>query len=320
MSETVETGSDTGQAPQSAINGAAGEVLGAAESGQADTTPAEQTVETAPPAEPSAEPANDWIARFEGEDLGWLQNRGLQGKTVEEALDNLVAGQRNAEKRLGVPQDRLVVLPADPTSEGAMNSVWDSLGRPEDAAGYELDGGDTELTKTFASDLAGAFHQAGLTKDQGQAVEGFLSKFLGEQYDSEQSTTRAQRAASYQSLQDEWGDTFDLNVALAKEAVSAAGATKEEIEALVEAFGENGDAKVIKFFNRLGQKRGVETSFVSGDNTLLGLGATTPEAARAKMQEMKADPKLAKELLANNSENATVKQYRALAALAAKRA
>ena len=309
MSETL-LGSGDAPAPQGEPGAPSGE----------NPTPAPENPATPAPA-PEATPAVDgsWISQFQGEDLGWLQNRGLQGKSAEEALNNLVNAQRNAEKRLGVPADRLITLPQDPTSEGAMDPVWNALGRPEEAAGYELDPGDTALTQSFAETLSGTFHGAGLSKEQGEAVYAAVEKFLGDQYDADQEQTQTERAAGIQGLQDKWGDTFELNIALAKEAAQASGASKEEIDALAEAFGENGDAKVIEFFNRLGQKRGVETSFISGDNTLLGLGATTPEAARARIQEMKADAKIAKDILGNNPDNVNVKKYRALLTLAAKK-
>lgn len=266
---------------------------------------------------------SDWLKGFEGEDLGWIQNRGLQGKSADEAFKNLVTGFRNAEKRLGVPSDRLLQLPADKLAEGAMDSVWEALGRPKDAAGYELDAGDTDLTKSFSEALGETFFKAGLTKDQAQAVEGALEEFFGNEHTKSEEGAAVTQQAALQALKDEWGgeDAFNINLSIAKEAVKALGATKEEIEALESAFGEKGNAAVIRFFNRAGQKRGVETPYIAGDGSLLGLGATTPEAARAKMNEMKSDPKIAPLIRDSHlhPDNAEVKRYRALAALAAKK-
>ena len=316
MSETNLTGSGE-PAPQSGGDAGAGSIL--SENPAPTSAPADQAP-TSAPADPAPAPqaADGWISGFEGEDLGWLQNRGLQGKSTEEAIKNLVSAQRNAEKRLGVPSERLLTLPEDATSEGAMDSVWDALGRPQEPAGYELDRGDTDLTGSFADTLGATFHENGVTVEQAKAIEKTLETFFGD-YSTQTSEADAEsQRAALNGLVEEWGgeDNFNINVAIAKDAVRAAGATVEEIDALESAFGENGNAAVIRFFNRLGQKRGVETDFIAGDGSFAGLGATTPEAARAKMTEMKADSDIAKAIIENNPENKHVKRYRNLAALA----
>lgn len=294
---------------------------------QADPAPA-PAADPAPAPAPAADPAPtlapaapEWISKFEGEDLGWLQNRGLHGKTAEEALGNLVNAQRSAEKRFGVPADRLLTLPADATSEGAMDHIYDALGRPKEAAGYEIDAGDTEATAAFAATLADQFHASGLSKDQGEAVVGALEDFFGAEFDKSEATTQEARAANMTALKEEWGGegNFDLNINLAREAVKQAGATEAEIDALSAAFSpETGDADVIRFFNRIGQKLGGEAPFIGGANADLGIGATTPEAAAAKIAEMKSDPKFAIAMKENNPDNPLVKQFRALNVLRAK--
>lgn len=291
---------------------------------QAEPAPA-PAAEPAPAPAPTAEPAPtppgtapDWISKYEGEDLGYLQNRGLQGKTADEAIANLLNGQRNAEKRLGVPADRLLTLPADATSEGAMDPIYDALGRPKEAAGYEIDAGDTEATKAFAETLANQFYASGLSKDQGEAVVSAMEDFFGAELDKSEASTQEARAANMTKLQEEWGGegNFELNLNLAKEAVKQAGATEAEIDALSAAFSpETGDADVIRFFNRIGQKLGGETPFIGGAAADLGIGATTPEAAASKIAEMKSDPKFAQALKENNPDNPLVKQYRALTIL-----
>ena len=315
------TGSGDGQAPQSGGGASAGDILGGAENNGQTTAGGDTGNQTSVNEGGQQTQQNaDWISGFEGEDLGWLQNRGLQGKPVDEALKNLVGAQRSAEKRFGVPTDRLLTMPADPSSEGAMDTIWKALGRPDEAAGYEIDRGDSDLTGRFADRLGETFHKAGLSRDQGKAVEKLLDDFFTEQFETDTAADNEAKQVAINALKDKWGgeDQFSVNIAIAKEAVKAAGATTEEIAALEDAFGDNGNAKVIEFFNRLGQKRGVETPFVDGDGSFAGLGATTPEAARAKMNEMKSDPEISKFLLENNPDNEHVKRYRGLRDLAAR--
>ena len=124
------------------------------------------------------------------------------------------------------------------------------------------------------------------------------------------------------ALRDEWGETlYDLNVNIAKEAAAASGASEELIAKLAMAFDpDKGDALVIKFFNQIGQKRGLETPFVSGDGQVLGLGATTPEAAKARITELKSDPEWVAKFNTqkHNSDSPIMKEYRGLISLAAK--
>jgi hypothetical protein len=317
MSETLLDGSGEGTAPPSGGEGAgSGNTEGQQQEGQKQEGQQQEGQQQQPA------PA-DWMAKYQGEDLGWLQNRGLTGKSADEAIRNLYDGQRHAEKRLGVPADRLLALPQDASSEGAMDPVWDALGRPKDAAGYEIDPGDTTETQAFAEVLGNQFHAAGLTKDQGEAVVAAMEDFFGAEFDKSEASTQEARAANLAKLKEEWGGdeagNFDLNIQLAKEAAKQTGATEAEINALSAAFSEEtGDADVIRFFNRIGQKLGGEDPFISGASVDLGIGATTPEAAAAKISEMKTDPKFAAALKENNPDNPLVKQYRALLTLRAR--
>lgn len=319
MSETL-LGSDNpapqgdGASPQNPTETKAAEATAnpTQEAAKADPTPEAKTAPTA---------NTDWSTGFEGEDLGWLQNRGIAGLGIDEAFKKVFETARNAEKRLGVPSDQLLRLPADPTSEGAMDPVWNALGRPEEAGGYELEAGDSEVSQAFTGLLSETFHKAGLTKDQASAVYSAMENFFLSEQEKETTAITDARALGLADLKKEWGDDlFDFNVNLAREAVKAVGATKEEIDALTEAFGENGDARVIRLFNRIGQKRGQEDGFVTGDAGIAGLGATTPEAAKQRIEELKADPEWRTKFRQqqHNPDSELMKNYRQLTALAAR--
>lgn len=313
MSETL-LGSGEGSAPQGGQEGGQGEQTGQ-DAGQQQQGQQQQG---------SQGGQSEWHAKFEGDDLGWLQNRGLVGKPAEEALANLVKGFRAAESRLGVPSDRLLKLPADRKAEGAMADVYKALGMPDDPKeyGFTAEDGD-ELAASFNDTVSKAFHGAGLNKEQAEIVYSAVEQFIENTAKTDLETAQENRAAEMEALKAEWGgeDNFRMNVLLAKEAVKALGATKEEIDALEAAFGEDGSSQVIKFFNRIGQKRGAEDKFFDGGSAFEGLGAFTPEAARAKMQEMKADEQFRKEMLHvenGGAASAAVNRYRKLAALASK--
>lgn len=315
------TGSGEGQAPQS--DGSAGDILNVTpvmkEGGEADIAPQGDAPKAEGGETPKAEGGDSWASKFEGEDLGWLQNRGVHDKTPEEALANLVKGFRNAEKRLGVPADRLIQLPSDPTSEGAMDDVHKALGRPDDASGYEItpEEGD-ERSEGFVSAFTETAHSLGLSKDQAEGVYASLDKYFEDNFAKEEEASATERKAAWEGLKEEWGDTYNYNVQLAKEFAQKVNAPADLVNILGDAAGDAGHVKIIKFFNQLAQQSGVEAPFDIGDDSLIGLGATTPEAAQQRISEMKADPKIRQLLIANNPDNAEVKRYNRLVALAAR--
>src|SRR4051812_33433335 len=52
-------------------------------------------------------------------------------------MSTAIQSHRNLEKLVGVPADKLLRLPTDDSPE-AWNAIYDKLGRPKDAAGYNL--------------------------------------------------------------------------------------------------------------------------------------------------------------------------------------
>lgn len=280
--------------------------------------PAPQPTPTPAPA-PAAPPS--WHSSLSDEDRGWVENRGLHNKSLDDAARELLKTARNAESKFGIPPDRVLKLPADMNDPSAMSEIYSRLGRPESAKDYGFEGdGEDALTDGFVNKLADTFYDAGLSSAQAKALFSTIDREVTAIYEAQQAAAEEARAADLANLQREWGDTFALNHALAKEAVKATGATQEEIDALETALGSS--AAVVKFFNRIGQKRGSEAAFVTGEKGDQ-FGATTPEAARAKIAEHKADPEWVKQFNAaqqqadHGASSRIVKEYRKLVAIAA---
>ena len=298
-------GSGAEPAPQ------ASDVLG----GPGNTSPATPSAD--PASQPAADPApvqDHWTktAGIEGEDLGWLQNRGVDKKDLNGAFAEVLKTARNAEKRLGAPADELLRLPKDMSDSEAMASVYDRLGRPATAEDYNLEAGEDQASIDFTNHFAAKAHEYGLTAKQAEAMYEDLDNYFTEFHEAQEETSTTEAAAAYEGLKSEWGETFDYNIALAKEAAAATGANQEEIDALQSALGSS--AEVLKFFNRLAQGR-AESIFKGGDLPLAASGTTTPEGAKARIEELKADPAWAKKLLNNDAD--VTRQYKSLVRLAA---
>jgi hypothetical protein len=275
----------------------------------------------APAPAPAPQPAA-WHASFDDETRGWLENRGLHQKQQNEALTALVSTARNAEKKFGVPADRLLQLPAVLEAEGALDPIYDRLGRPKTPEEYRLAAPDANdaIGAKFANDMATTFHKAGLSAQQAQAVFNQIDSFVTGVYETETTSSESRRNAEMAALQAEWGDLFAVNKIWAQEAVKAIGATEEEINALATAL--DSDAKVVRFFAKLGQKRGGEAPFVSSNNPAIKYAATTPEAAKSRILELKQDPVLGAQLREamqkGHDEAPIMKEYRALTSVASR--
>lgn len=262
-----------------------------------------------------------WHSGYDDETRGWLENRGLHQKKSDEALAELVKTARSAEKKFGVPQDRLLTLPANFDEEGVLEPIYDRLGRPKtfDEYGIKIEG-DDELGADFAKKFSERAHKAGLSTAQAKDLFKFIDETTTAIFEKDTGAAETQRAAEMVALEQEWGDSAAMNKLIAQEAAKATGADKEEIEALTKALGS--DAKVIKFFARLGAKRSGEAPFISADNPAIKYGATTPEAARAKLDELRGDPEWRGKYRKamddpHGGASAVMKEYRALAAIAA---
>ncbi len=264
-----------------------------------DTPPVDTPPVDTPPVD--TPPAESWHSGFEGETLGWMENRGLTKLTASEATAKVIDGFRHAEKKLGVPSDRLVTLPVDQTVAGSMDSVYNSLGRPEASEGYELQLEKDDGDKGLAEWAKGEFHKAGLSQRQAAAVYDGFKAMTASADEAKTNEQGIANLAAEADLKREWGSTYDANLAIAKTAIQAFGLNKEP--GVVEALeGILGYAGVTKFFNDLGQKMG-EPNFVGADNHqgIPGM-PSTPEGAQQKIQELKVDQGFVKRKLAGDSE------------------
>jgi len=77
----------------------------------------------------------EWSAGFDEETRGYLQNKGLNTKKIDEAVVEISKMHRNAEKLLGAPSTELVRFPKDQNSPD-WKSVYSRLGVPNDANEY----------------------------------------------------------------------------------------------------------------------------------------------------------------------------------------
>ncbi len=220
------------------------------------------------------EPAGpaDWTSDLSEDQRALLETKGWKGPGA------VLESYRHLEKLVG--RDK-IAIPKAGDSE-AWNAVYDRLGRPESAEGYEISVPDgVQRDAAFEEQMRGLFHSAGLTKAQVAALSEGWHGYLGsESARAEQG--RIERAEQEdEALRSEWGSSFDRNMEQARRAARSFG-DAEIIDGLEESVGR---AAVFKMFARIGAAMAEDS--LEGEG---GESFSQPGSVRAQIASLKADP------------------------------
>jgi len=248
----------------------------------AEETAAPAPTESAPEVEVNSPSWTDGL----GEDAqGYVENKGWDG--AEQMLDSY----RNLEKSMGAPADQILHLPKEDADAEEWGAVYNRLGRPEEASGYEFSGpevpeGGIDLTP----DLANWAHEAGLSKKQAQSIYEKYNGRLAE-VNQEFQTQRAEQASSdEQALRKEWGTAWEENIAAGTRFRQRFNLDDGTMDKLESALGLRGLLELSAEIGRgLGEHRMPgDTEQDSGAGTTFGM---TPAAAKAKIGDLTLDEK-----------------------------
>lgn len=90
-------------------------------------------------------------------------------------IEDLATAYSNAEKKLGVPADRLLTLPDKEDDVEGWNKIYTKLGRPESPDKYEIkiDAGEVKLDDNLMSSFRKFSHQLGLSGKQANRLVQF---------------------------------------------------------------------------------------------------------------------------------------------------
>lgn len=226
---------------------------------------------------------------FTPEDVGFIQNKGWKESPVK-----AIEAYKNLEKFHGVPADQIIKLPKSFDDPGALDPVYDRLGRPASPDKYEIklpDGVQMDEGRLKAAREVG--HKLGLNTKQMQALAEFDATYMGEAMKAFETERTQKQEAELGSLQKEWGTHFEERAELGRRFVRnslPAGIDKEAtLSAIEQAIGT---ALTLKLFANAGEKtmREDKVPDSSGDRPF---GYTREQAAADKkslMDELKADP------------------------------
>lgn len=112
--------------------------------------------------------------------------------------------------------------------------------KPED---YQI--GDTDFAKTAAT----WFHEQGIPAEQAKGLVGKWNEYVTKQTEEATAARARDGEAQMSALKTEWGNTYDANLELGRQAMRKFGIPAAFIDKVA---GEIGDAETIKVFNRIG--------------------------------------------------------------------
>lgn len=237
--------------------------------------PAAPPVNTPPPAATPPAPPTDWTSSFSDETKGYVQKKGFKDAGA------LAESYINLEKLHSVGPDKLLKLPESWEGPEAQ-AVWERLGKPKDAKGYNLqvpEKGDPKLAEW----AAGEFLKNNLTAAQANGVQ---KAWNDRQAAVAKATADNQAIALTQAtekLKTEWGQAYEKNMNLAKSGMMALELDAATVDLMANTLGAE---KVFKQLSKIGAGVG-EASFVAGRPA--GDGTVTPEQARSQLEDLKRD-------------------------------
>lgn len=192
-------------------------------------------------AQPAADaPASDWSAGLDPDLGSFVAQKGWR------SLGDALTSYRHLERLMG--SERLA-LPAADADEAAWAPVWDRLGRPPEAGGYELaapqdkpyDAATADWFRTLA-------HRIGLTQRQAREIhDGFLARLPAPERAAVSGAAQAVTANAgpeddsrepEAALREAWGRQYDSNMASARRAFAALLDAEAPFHDIADAMGE----------------------------------------------------------------------------------
>lgn len=244
------------------------------------TTPPGETDSAGQGSASGAAKTNAWTDGLSDEFKGYIEHKGY--KTAEDVLK----AHKSLEKFIGIPKDEILRMPKADDAEG-WKEFNAKLGKPEKPEGYKIEapkeGGDPKFVEWAKT----AFHDSDLTAKQAEKMLGQWNEYVKGMQDTQQKEIARQSQEQATSLESEWGRAHEQNTNLAKKAATTflegdEASKQQTIEKLQTVLGYD---KTMKLFHAIGSKMS-EDNFISGDSASGFKGILSPNAAKARIQEL----------------------------------
>ncbi|ENS1056070.1 hypothetical protein ACEZG4_001499 [Enterobacter kobei] len=164
------------------------------------------------------------------------------------------------------PEPFLKELPAADDKEG-WAAVYAKMGRPETAEGYELPVPEGD-TGEFAKAASQWLYDAGLSKQQAQALATHWNTHQAAQLEAQQAALTQQVEKDMTAMKQTWGADFDANSAIVRTAVNTF-APPEFIE-MLDKSGLINSPVIANMFLKIGAAIGEDKSVTANKSSPLG--------------------------------------------------
>jgi len=225
-----------------------------------------------------AQKTPSWTEGLSEDHRGFLESKGVKDAST------FVDSYRNLEKTVGVPPELIVKLPKSADDAEAWGGVYNKLGRPEEATGYDItapEGAKTEeQTVKWAQDT---FYKLGFTKNQGEGFIKAWNDFSLSQQAEVDTQKQYDDLAAQKELRMLWGQKYEKNIGGAMGVAKQLGIKPEEIDSMEAVFGK---VRTMEMLSNINEKSG-ELGFVDGESAKDG--TLSPAAAKYKMRELMGD-------------------------------
>ncbi len=174
-----------------------------------------------------------------------------------------------------------VKIPNAQASHEEWAGFFNSLGRPGEAAAYELTAAELEFyDASLVEDFKNIAHKAGLNQKQAQIVHDEMVKVLSEKY------ARAEKACAHhkqditEKLRQKWGGDYEQNLKNAQQGAKQFGLAPEDVDVLENLMGSEA---ILEAFMRMGTAFKKDTSLMEAQLQPTALSAQTARQRRAEL-------------------------------------
>lgn len=225
-----------------------------------------------------------WYDNAPDEVKGYIQNKGWDDplKAVE--------GYKNLEQFHGVDPDRLLKLPKDGEP---MDEIYDRLGRPEDATGYEFSAPEgMEVDEGRLTGFKQKAHEIGINQAQFEQLAAWDAEFMNSAIAAANEAKAQQQEAELEAVKKEMGEGFQERAELGRRFIKNNLPSDVDKDGLLNAIEDAiGTGNMIRLFGNAGANSAGEDKVPDsgGDRPY---GYTKEQAAADKsalMSELKAD-------------------------------